>query len=84
MRLRRPVEWQEARCASIPKSRGREVGVQRPIVPSPPAQVVVSRALLAEHRDALAPRWLAAEGFAKGGCAEDHLLTMRVIWENML
>lgn len=40
---------------------------------------VVSMALLAEHSVALAPRWLATEGFTKGGCGEAYLLTMRVV-----
>lgn len=65
----------------IPKHSGREVVVQRPIAPSLPGHAVVSRALLSEHHDALAPRWLAAQGFTKGGFDEAHLMTMRVIGE---
>lgn len=36
---------------------------------------------LAEHREALAPWWLSAEGFIHAWCAEAHLFTMRLAIE---
>lgn len=83
-----PAEWNEARCTSIPKSRSREVDVQRPCIPSMPREAVVSRALLEEHRQALTPRWLTAEGLTMGEGGEVHLLTIQVVsercWEGVM
>lgn len=77
-----PAAWAHARAVFLPKSRSVDIEAHRPVAPSEPLQGWVSRVLM-EQADGMQPKWLAAEGFVKGGWASARILTALLLVEKI-
>lgn len=75
------VAWKVTQGVPLPRSTSFEIEAHRPVLPSAPLVVWVSRSLLHKYERQLIPRVLRAEGFVRGGSADAHILVAKLAAE---